>query len=105
MLRQVPPSPRSTSLATAMVLLLQFAALVLHMYPGDTSDVVAWTSTNLDNLADHPVAAMLTSTFVVPGDVVPELVIVAVSFAVPDGPWERCGRPSSRWPAKWSQRC
>ena len=65
-----------------MALLLLVPALVLHMYPGDTSDVVAWTSTNLDNLAEHPVAAMLTSAFVVPGDVVPQLVVVAVSFAV-----------------------
>jgi hypothetical protein len=79
---QILPSPTSTPLATATVLLLLLAALVLRMYPGDTSAVVAWTSTNLDNLADHPVAAMLTSTLVVPGNVLPELVIVAVSLAV-----------------------
>jgi hypothetical protein len=76
------PSPMSAPLATAMALLLVFPALVLHVYPGDTSAVVAWTSTNLDNLADHPVAAMLTSTFVVPGDVIPELAIAVVSIAV-----------------------
>jgi hypothetical protein len=79
---QMLPSPTSTPLATATVLLLLLAALVLHMYPGDTSAVVAWTSTNLDNLADHPVLAMLTSTFVVPGNVMPELAVVAVSLAV-----------------------
>ena len=79
---QVLPSPMSTPLATATALLLLVPAMVLHVYPGDTSDVVAWTSTNVDNLADHPVAAMLTSTFVVPGDVMPELAIVAVSLAV-----------------------
>jgi hypothetical protein len=46
------------------------------------SAVVAWASTNLHNLAHHPVAAMLVSAFVVPGTLFPNVVIVAVSFTV-----------------------
>ncbi|HEY2041756.1 MAG TPA: rhomboid-like protein [Jatrophihabitans sp.] len=65
-----------------MVLLLLLAALLLRMHPTDVSAVVAWASTNLHNLAHHPVAAMLVSAFVVPGNLFPNLVIVAVSFAV-----------------------
>jgi hypothetical protein len=73
-----------------MVLLLLLAALMLHMYPDDVSAVVAWTSTNVHNLAEHPVAAMVSSTFVVPGNLMPTLAVVAVSFAVLEraiGPW------------------
>lgn len=75
------PSPLATPLATLMVLLLLLAALMLHLYPGDLDAVVAWASTNVHNLADHPVAAMVSSTFVVPGNLMPNLAIVAVSFA------------------------
>jgi hypothetical protein len=52
------------------------------MHPADIGSVVAWASTNLHNLARHPVAAMLVSTFVVPGGLLPALLIVAVSFTV-----------------------
>jgi hypothetical protein len=79
---QVLPSPTATPLATTMVVLLLLAALMLRTHPSDISAVVAWASTNLHNLAHHPVAAMLVSTFVVPSNILPELVIVAVSFAV-----------------------
>jgi hypothetical protein len=43
---------------------------------------VAWASTNLHNLAHHPVAAMLVSMFVVTGNLLPELLVVAICFAV-----------------------
>lgn len=79
---QVLPSPMATPLTTAMVLLLLLAALLLRTHPTDVSTVVAWASTNLHNLAHHPVAAMLASAFVVPGSLFPNVVIVAVSFAV-----------------------
>jgi hypothetical protein len=76
------PWPTVTPLATAMVLLLLTTALVLRTHAGDVSTVVAWASTNLRNLADHPVAAMLVSMFVVTGNLLPELVVVAIGFAV-----------------------
>jgi hypothetical protein len=79
---QVLPSPTATPLTTAMVLLLMLAALLLRTHPTDLSAVVAWASTNLHNLAHHPVAAMLISTFVVPGSLFPNVAIVAVSFTV-----------------------
>jgi hypothetical protein len=80
---RILPSPRATPLATAMVLLLLGAALVLHLlFPDNIDDVVDWTSTNLHNLARHPVAAMLASAFVVPTGLVPELVLVAVGFTL-----------------------
>jgi hypothetical protein len=80
---RIVPSPRVTPLATAMVVLLLTAALALHLlFPDNIDDVVAWTSTNLHNLARHPVAAMLASAFVVPSGLVPELFLVAVGFTV-----------------------
>ncbi|UQX89290.1 hypothetical protein M6D93_04615 [Jatrophihabitans telluris] len=84
------PSPTATPLATLMVLLLLAAALLLHLYPASVADTVAWASTNVHNLADHPVAAMVGSTFVVPGNLMPNLLMVAVGFAVLEraiGPW------------------
>ena len=65
-----------------MVALLLTTALLLRTHPGDVSTVVAWASTNLHNLAHHPVAAMLVSMFVVTGNLLPELLVVAISFAV-----------------------
>jgi len=79
---QLLPSPKATPLATAVLSSLLVAALLLRTHPGDISTVVAWASTNVHNLAHHPVAAMLASTLVVPGSLLPELAIVAVSFAV-----------------------
>jgi hypothetical protein len=79
---QLLPWPTVTPLATAMILLLLIAALLLRIHPSDVNTVVAWASTNLHNLAHHPVAAMLVSMFVVTGNLLPELVIVAVGFAV-----------------------
>lgn len=77
------PSPRATPLATAMVLTLVTATLALRLlFPDNLDDVVAWTSTNVQNLASHPVAAMLASAFVVPRGLLPELLLVAVGFAV-----------------------
>ena len=75
------PSAKATPLTTAVTLLLALTALLLRTHPGDLNSVVAWASTNVNNLEHHPVAAMLVSTFVVPGNVLPELVIVAASFA------------------------
>lgn len=76
------PWPTVTPLATAMVVLLLTTALLLRTHPGDVSTVVAWASTNLHNLAHHPIAAMLVSMFVVTGNLLPELLVVAISFAV-----------------------
>lgn len=80
-LAAVLPSPTSTPFAAAMTLALSVAALVLGLHSDATADVVAWTSTNVDNLADHPVAAMIGSAFVLPGSAVAELALVAVGLA------------------------
>jgi hypothetical protein len=79
---QLLPWPTVTPLATAMVVLLLTTALLLRTHPGDVGTVVAWASTNLHNLAHHPVAALLVSMFVVTGPLLPELLVVAISFAV-----------------------
>ena len=79
---QLLPWPTVTPLATAMVVLLLTTTLLLRTHPGDVGTVVAWASTNLHNLAHHPVAAMLVSMFVVTGTLLPELLVVAISFAV-----------------------
>ena len=71
---QLLPWPTVTPLATAMVLLLLITALLLRTHPSDVNPVVAWASTNLHNLAHHPVAAMLVSMFVVTGNLLPELL-------------------------------
>ncbi|MCW2604758.1 MAG: hypothetical protein JWN61_2893 [Pseudonocardiales bacterium] len=76
------PSPTSTPFATAMTLLLAGAALMLQLHPGAVAAVTAWTSTNVDNLADHPVAAMIGSAFVLPGSPLNELVLVAIGLTV-----------------------
>lgn len=79
---QLLPWPTVTPLATAMVVLLLTTALLLRTHPGDVGTVVTWASTNLHNLAHHPVAALLVSMFVVTGPLLPELLVVAISFAV-----------------------
>ena len=79
---QLLPWPTVTPLATAMVVLLLTTTLLLRSHPGDVGTVVAWASTNLHNLAHHPVAALVVSMFVVTGALLPELLVVAISFAV-----------------------
>ena len=79
---QLLPWPTVTPLATAMVVLLLTTTLLLRTHPGDVGTVVAWASTNLHNLAHHPVAALVVSMFVVTGTLLPELLVVAISFAV-----------------------
>jgi len=76
------PWPTVTPLASAMVVVLLTTALLLRTHPGDVGTVVAWASTNLHNLAHHPVAALVVSMFVVTGALLPELLVVAISFAV-----------------------
>ena len=79
---QLLPWPTVTPLATAIVVLLLTTTLLLRTHPGDIGTVVAWASTNLHNLAHHPVAALVVSMFVVTGALLPELLVVAISFAV-----------------------
>lgn len=73
---------RANPLATAVVVLLVAAAVVLRMRPDDAADIVAWTSTNVENLGTHPVASLLASAFVVPEGLLPELVLVAAGFTL-----------------------
>jgi hypothetical protein len=76
------PSPRTTPLAAAMVILLLLAAAWLHTHPGQIDQIAAWTSTNVHNLARHPIAALVTSTFVVPRGLSVLLIVVAPGFAI-----------------------
>jgi hypothetical protein len=76
------PSPRVTPLTTAVVALLVSATVVLRIWPDNVEDIVAWTSTNVANLAAHPVASMLASAFVVPEGLLPELVLVVLGFTL-----------------------
>jgi hypothetical protein len=77
------PSPRATPLTLAMVVALVTASLTVRLgFPQDVDTIVAWTSTNVQNLASHPVAAMLASAFVVPTGLVPELLLVALGFTL-----------------------
>ncbi|HET8601928.1 MAG TPA: rhomboid-like protein [Segeticoccus sp.] len=64
-------------LTGSVLLILVGVAAFLDLDPGDTSPVVEWASTNMRNLAGHPVAAMLASMFVVRGFPWLELILVA----------------------------
>ena len=76
------PSPLSTPLASVVVLLLLLATLTLRAHQSAIGGVVAWASTNINNLSDHPITAMLASAFVMPGGLGPDLIVVAVTFTV-----------------------
>lgn len=81
MATRVLPSPRATPLATSLVIGLLVSAVLLDTHPGDVAAVVGWASTNVHNLARHPVAAMIASAFVVPGLPSASVAIIAVSCA------------------------
>ena len=82
-LARLLPSPRATPLATAMILTLVGAGATLRLaFPDDIDAVVAWTSTNVENLATHPIASIVASTFVVPSGLLPELILVAIGFTL-----------------------
>jgi hypothetical protein len=68
---------RSVPLTCSVVLLVLLATLLLRTHPADLDDVVAWSSTNLHNLARHPIGSLVASAFVIPGGVLPELALVA----------------------------
>ncbi|MDT4937580.1 MAG: hypothetical protein QOG80_1251 [Pseudonocardiales bacterium] len=72
-------SLKATPLAMGLMLALLLSAVLLDTHPADIDGVVAWASTNLHNLARHPVAAMIASVFVVPGLPSVQIVIVAVT--------------------------
>jgi hypothetical protein len=76
------PSPRTTPFTYVMVGLLLLTSLLLRTHPNDIDGVVGWASTNIQNLTDHPMAATVASAFVVPSGLFPDLLIVAVAFAV-----------------------
>ncbi|MDT4894626.1 MAG: hypothetical protein QOE97_3661 [Pseudonocardiales bacterium] len=70
-------SLRAVPLTAVLVIGLLVSAGLLDTNPGDLAAVVSWTSTNLHNLARHPVAAMLASVFIVPGAQAAQIVIIA----------------------------
>ncbi|MCU1656740.1 MAG: hypothetical protein JWO57_1396 [Pseudonocardiales bacterium] len=78
---RVLPSPRATPLASGLVIGLLVSAVLLDTNPADITAVVAWASTNVHNLAHHPVAAMIASAFVVPGLSGAQIAIIAVAGA------------------------
>ena len=69
-------------LTGSVVLLVLLATLAVHSHPADLDEIVAWSSTNVHNLAHHPLAALLVSAFVVPGNVLPQLTMVAIGLAM-----------------------
>lgn len=76
------PTPRTVPFAYATVGLLLLASAWLHVFPNDVAAIVGWTSTNVHNLAHHPVAATFASAFIVPNGLLPELLIVGLAFVV-----------------------
>jgi hypothetical protein len=76
------PTPRATPLTYVTVGLLLLTSVMLHTHPDAIDGVVGWASTNVQNLTHHPIAATVASAFVVPSGLFPDLLIVAVSFAV-----------------------
>ncbi|GAA0526431.1 hypothetical protein GCM10010172_03700 [Paractinoplanes ferrugineus] len=81
-LARILPSPRVTPLAIAMLVVLPGVAVTLRLMGGPRllDDAVAWASTNVENLASHPVAALTASAFIVPSGLLPELLLVGVGF-------------------------
>lgn len=75
------PSPRATPFAAAMLATLGVTALLLRFHAIDADGVVSSTSTNVHNLARHPIESLITSAFVVTDGVVPQLLVVAIAFA------------------------
>lgn len=71
---------RSAPLTCTVVLLALSATVLLRTHPADLDDVVAWSSTNIHNLTRHPIGALVASTFVIPGDLLPELALVAAGL-------------------------
>jgi hypothetical protein len=78
---RVLPSPTATPLATALVIVLLGCTGLLDLAPGDAPAIVNWASTNVHNLAQHPIAAMIASAFIVPGLPSVQIVIVGVACA------------------------
>jgi len=72
-------------------LVLLVASLAVAARPqGERDAALLWASTNLDNLADHPVRALALSAFLSDGDAVAWSVLAAVGIAgvvAAAGPW------------------
>ena len=73
---------RAVPLTGTIVVLALVATVLLRTHPADLDDVVAWSSTNIDNLSRHPVGSLVASAFVIPGRVLPELVLVTGGLLV-----------------------
>lgn len=68
LLRAVARVPREAPLTAVLVVVLLAGHAWLAVSPG-AGRFLAWASTNLDNLADHPVGALAASALVVDGPV------------------------------------
>lgn len=79
---QLLTAAKTSKLTLAMTLPLLLASGVLAAEGSASSQVVAWSSTNLYNLSHHPIAALVTSIFVLQGGLLPSLVSVAIACAV-----------------------
>ncbi len=74
--------PQGVPFTYAVVISLVLVSVFLHTHADSINDVVAWSSTNVHNLIRHPITATLASAFVVPDGLFPDLLIVAVTFAL-----------------------
>jgi hypothetical protein len=67
------------------------ASLAVRAQPAARrADDLLWASTNLDNLADHPLRALFVSAFLADGDVVAWSALAVIGFAglvAATGPW------------------
>lgn len=72
----------SLRLTGAVLAALLGATAVLDARPSLANAVAGWTSTNIANLEDHPVAAMLASMFVTPGHPWRELALLALACGI-----------------------
>lgn len=77
-LRPLPILP----LTAAMLVLVGGTSIVLAARPEDLASIVAWASTNLENLSTHPISALFASIFVVPDSPGPELTLLAVGCGI-----------------------
>ncbi len=76
------PRPRRVPFTYAVVTSVVLISFFLHTHADAINDVVAWSSTNVHNLIRHPITATIASAFVVPDRLFPDLLIVAVTFAL-----------------------
>jgi hypothetical protein len=79
--RQVLPGA-DTPLTLAVLAVLAATTVLLQLGARSDADVVQWASTNLINLRDHPVSALVASIFVTSNTVSRDVLVFALGSAV-----------------------